>query len=178
MYLFSVSGTKPNGLDDEYVIMATNNELCIKSYQHLFPGENEYVWRNMYNRDFIVFKVKKLYDSSDRIKVYVEIIDYRYHDVSKKLVGQGTMYIMKHRMSRPLESDFNLCSIRDFEVIVVNENKFLLPEKQKSYESEFKIYAGLDGFRNFRQSYDIFNEDRDEDDSLSYQSFLRSNRFR
>jgi hypothetical protein len=148
--------------------MVTNNESCIRAYKFLFPGENEYVWRSPNNRDFILFKVNGLYDSFDKIRVYVEILDCRWGDVSKKLVGEGTMNIMRYRMSHPLESDFNLCSIRDFEIVVVN---------QKSSKSEFKIYTGLKGFDTLRESSYLFNDDRD-DGLTSYETLLGTNRFR
>jgi hypothetical protein len=157
--------------------METNNESCIKAYKRLFPGENEYVWRSPNNRDFILFKVNGLYDSFDEIRVYVELIDYRYSDVSKKLVGEGTMNIMRYHMSHPLESDFNLCSIRDFEIVVVNQNKFLLPSKPRKFQSEFKIYTGLRGFDTLKESSYLFNDDRD-DDIMSYTSLLGTNKFR
>jgi hypothetical protein len=157
--------------------MVTNNESRIRAYKFLFPGEKEYVWESLGNRDFIKFKVSGLYDSFDKIRVYVELIDYRYSDVSKKLVGEGTMNIMRYRMSHPLESDFNLCSINNFDVLVINESKFLLPEKSKKFQPEFKIYTGRAGFNTLRESSYLFKDDKD-DDIMSYMSLLGTNRFR
>jgi len=177
MYLFRVSSTEPNGLDDEYIIMDKVKQSCVKAYQRLFPGEKEYVWRSKLTKDFILFKVKGFSDFSDNISVYVEIIDYRYEDISKKMVDIQTMRVFKHRMMFPLRVDFSICSIQNYDIRITNESKFLLPEKKNKYNPEFKIYTGLRGFDTIRESSYIFNDDRD-DDIMSYMTLLGTNRFR
>lgn len=177
MYLFSVSGTEPNGLDDEYVIMDKVKQSCVNAYKRLFPGEKVYKWESKINKDFILFKIKGFSEFSNDVSVYIEIIDYRYHDVSKKMVDKGVMSSFKQRMKIPLKFDFAICSIQDYDVRITNESKFTLPEKKKSYEPEFKIFTGLKGFESIRQSSYIFDEDR-EDDLMSYMRLLGTNRFR
>ena len=177
MYLFSVSRTEPYGLDDEYVIMDVSQKSCVIAYQRLFPEEKVYKWESKITNDFIIFKVKGFTDFYKDITVRVEIIDYRYSGVSKKMINQNTMSAFKQRMKIPLRVDFSICSITNFNILVINDSKFILPEKQKKFQPEFKIYTGKSGFDTLRESSYLFNDDKD-DDTLSYQSFLRTNRFR
>ena len=177
MYLFSVSGTEPNGLDDEYVIMDKSQKSCVVAYQRIFPEEKLYKWQSKITNDFITFKVKGFTEFYKNITVRVEIIDYRYEDVSKKMISQLTMSTFKERMKIPLRIDFSICSITHFYILVINDSKFILPEKPKDFQPEFKIYTGRAGFDSLRESSYLFNDDKD-DDLLSYQSFLRTNRFR
>jgi hypothetical protein len=177
MYLFSVSGTKPNGLDDEYVIMDNNQKSCVNAYQRLFPGENEYIWKSIITDDFISFKVKGFSEFYNDITVYIEIIDYRYDNISKKMIDKYTMNVFKHRMKIPLNFDFSVCSINNFDIKITNESKFLLPEKRNKYNPEFKIYTGLRGFDTLKESSYLFNDDRD-DDIMSYTRLLGTNKFR
>jgi hypothetical protein len=93
------------------------------------------------------------------------------------MVDTHTMRIFKHRMMLPLKFDFSICSIQNYDIRVTNENKFLLPEKRKSYKPEFKIYTGLRGFDTIRESSYFFNDDRD-DGLTSYETLLGTNRFR
>lgn len=178
MYLFSVSGTEPNGLDDEYVIMDKVKQSCVNAYKRLFPGEKVYVWNSKLKKDFILFKVKGFSELFNDITVYVEIIDYRFNDVSKKMVNKGTMSAFKQRMKNILRVDFSICSIEQYDIRITNESKFLLPEKQKSYEPEFKIYTGYKGFDTIRHSSYIFGDDDRDDDLMSYMRLLGTNRFR
>jgi hypothetical protein len=164
-------------VDDEYVIMDKFKQSCIKAYQRVFPGENTYVWKSSISEDFISFKVRGFSDFSDNISVYVEIIDYRYDDISKKMVDKKTMEFFKYRMMIPLKFDFSICSIDNYDIAITNESKFLLPEKRKSYKPEFKIYTGLRGFDTIRESSYLFNDDRD-DGLTSYERLLGTNRFR
>jgi hypothetical protein len=173
MYLFRVSGTEPNGLDDEYVIMDKNQKSCIIAYQRVFPGENVYTWNSKITDDFITFKVKGFSEFYDDITVYIEIIDYRYENISKKMIDNYTMSVFKHRMKIPLSFDFSVCSIKNFDIIVSNQSKFLLPEKPKKYQPEFKIYTGGKGFETIRESSYLFNDDKD-DLKMSYQMSLMS----
>jgi len=177
MYVFPVSSTKPNGLDDEYVIMGKDKQYCVKAYQRLFSEEKVYKWESKISKDFILFKVKGFSEISNDILVYVEIIDYRYNDVSKKMIEKSVTSLFKYRMKISLNFDFAICSIQDYDIRITNESKFILPEKQKLFKPEFKIYTGLKGFESIRQSSYIFDEDR-EDDLMSYMRLLGTNRFR
>ena len=157
--------------------MDKNQKSCVNAYQRLFPGENEYTWKSKLTDDFILFKVKGFSEFYDDITVYIEIIDYRYENISKKMIDKYAMSVFKHRMKIPLSFDFSVCSINNFDIRVTNESKFLLPEKRNKYNPEFKIYTGLKGFDTIRQSSYLFNDHRD-DDIMSYTKLLGTNRFR
>jgi hypothetical protein len=165
-------------LDDELLVMGKFKESCIKVYKRLFPGEKGYVWKSKLNNDFILFKIKGFSDFTDDISVYVEIIDYRYDNISKKMIDRQTMVIFKHRMKHPLKFDFSMCSIQDYDIKITNESKFTLPEKPRKYESDFKIYTGMKGFETIRNSSFLFNDEVD-DSLMSYKkALLGTNRFR
>lgn len=165
-------------MDDEYVIMDENQKACVNAYERLFPGENIYKWESNITDDFILFKVKGFTDCFKNITVRVEIIDYRYNDVSKKMISNFEMTTFKQRMRISLRVDFSICSINDFGIIVINYSKFILPDKRKTYEPELKIYTGLKGFESFKSSpYDILSNDN-EDELFSYSRLLGTNRFR
>lgn len=175
MYLFRVSSTKPNGLDDEYVIMENITKNSIESFNRLFPKDKEYFWGRSTGGDFIKFKIIGLSDLSDTIRVYVEILDYCWREVNKRMIDEGTLNIMTYRMNDPIEFDLAMCSIRDYEIIVDNRHKFLLPSKPRKFQSEFKIYTGRESLRS---SLYLFNDDVG-DDLMSYQmELLGTNRLR
>lgn len=177
MHLFSVSGTEPNGLDDEYVVMSKQNEYSVRIYHRLCPGEKIYNWMSRLNDDFLSFKVKGFTEFVGDLTVQVEIIDYRIDGVRKKMVDKTEMIIFKSKIKNLLKEDLIFCSVDKFYVLVINDSKFLLPEKPKKFQPEFMIYTGKAGFDSLRESSYLFNDDED-DDLLSYQSLLRTNRFR
>ena len=162
-------------MDDEYVIMDENQKSCVIAYQRVFPGEKFYKWQSKFKSDYIFFKIIRFGDNYRNITVFVEIIDYKLDGVNKKMIEKSIMDNFKYKMKMSLSFDFSICSIKFFDIIIVNESKFLLPEKQKN-KPEFKIYTGLRGMESLRSSsYDIFNSD-DDDDTLSYSRFIKTNK--
>jgi hypothetical protein len=144
MYLFSVSRTKPNGLDDELLIMESFIKQSIDAYNRLFIDNNEYIWVSTHSKDFLKFQVIKLDGLiRDKILVSVKILDYSWDGISKKLLDQtGLMVLTRIMKKSSLKFDFSMCSINDFDIFIINESKFKLPEKRKTYTPEFKIYTG------------------------------------
>ena len=176
MYLFSVSSTEPNGLDDVYVIMESHTQHSIDSYKRLFLDNNEYIWKSEHSKDFLKFQVIELDDFTGKIRVSVKILDYRKDGISKKLLDRTGLLLFDRIMRKPLNFDLSICSIKDFLIYIINENKFLLPEKQK-LKPTFTIYTGRGGFDTLRESSYLFNDDRD-DLMMSYEMGLRVNRNR
>ena len=175
MYLFSVSRTKPNGMDDEYVIMESYTQHSINSYKRLFLDNNEYIWESNSSKDFTKFKVLELIGFRGKIRVYVEILDYRWDGISKKLLDNTGVFLLKRQTIDVLKFDFLLCSIKNCEIIINNESRIKLPEKPKKFQSEFKIYTGRAGFDTLRESSYLFNDEKD-DLIMSYQMALGVNR--
>lgn len=179
MYLFRVSSTKPNGLDDEYVIMKNILKTCIAVYNRAFLGKKEYVWEGGLNDSTVIkFKVIELNLSTfdeNKVIVSVELLDYRFHGVSIKMLKTIELKIFQHRMLESLKSELSLCSITYPEIRIVNQNKFLLPEKK--LKPTFTIYTGRGGFDTLRESSYLFNDDRD-DLMKSYEMALGVNRNR
>jgi hypothetical protein len=173
MYLFSVSSTEPNGLDDVNLIMESENK--IKAFKRLFPGDREYVWESEHSKDFLKFQVINLDSFKDKILVSVRILDYRWDGISKKLLDKVGLMVLTRLMKKSVNFDFSMCSIRDFDFYIINESKFLLPEKKKSYNPEFKIYTGRGGFETLRDSSYLLQDDNN-DLMMSYQMALGVNR--
>jgi hypothetical protein len=159
MYLFSVSRTKPNGLDDEYVIMESIIKNSIDSYKRLFLDKNEYLWESEHSKDFLKFQVIKLDGFRDKTLISVRILDYKWDGISKKLLDSTGVMVITRLMKKSLYFDFSICSINDFDFYIINENKFRLPEKRKPFQSEFKIYTGRGGFETLRNSSYLFSDD-------------------
>ena len=174
MYLFRVSSTKPNGLDDEYVIMESHIQHSIDSYKRLFLDKNEYLWESDSSKDFTKFKVLELIGFRDKIRVYVEILDYRWDGVSKKLLDNTGFFLLKRQTIELLKFDFSLCSIKNYEIVINNESKIKLPEK-KNLKSGFKIYTGMMGYETLRDSSYLFQDSKD-DLMMSYEMALGVNR--
>jgi hypothetical protein len=159
-----------------------NNILktCVNIYNRVFLGKKEYMWGNNLNLTFIKFKVIELNPSmldENKVIVSVELLDYRLEGVSKKMLNNFELRIFQRRMLESLKSELFLCSITYTEIRIVNQSKFLLPEKRKQLQSEFKIYTGTRGFDTLRESSYLFNDDRD-DSLTSYTTLLGPNRFR
>jgi len=83
--------------------------------------------------------------------------------------------VITRLMKKSLNFDFSICSIRDFDFYIINESKFRLPEKKKSYNPEFKIYTGRGGFDTLRESSYLFSDDT-SDLLKSYEMALGVNR--
>ena len=159
MYLFRVSGTKPNGLDDEYVIMESFLKHSIDSYKRLFLDNNEYIWESENSKDFLKFQVVELDDFTGKIRITIKILDYRNDGISKKLLDRTGLKLFDRIMRKPLNFNLSICSINDFDIFIINGDKFILPEKRKPFQSEFKIYTGRGGFETLRNSSYLFSDD-------------------
>ena len=174
MYLFRVSSTKQNGLDDVNVIM--KNENKVKAFKRLFPGNREYVWESKHSKDFLKFQVIELDGLiRDKILVSVKILDYSWDGISKKLLDQTGLMVLTRIMKKPLNFDFSMCSINDFDIYIINSSQFSLPEKQKRKPS-YTIYTGRGGFETLRDSSYLLQDDIVDDSIMSYSMALGTNR--
>ena len=174
MYLFRVSGPKPYGLDDVNVIM--KNENKVKAFKRLFPGNREYVWESKHSKDFLKFQVIELDGLiRDKILVSVKILDYSWDGISKKLLDQTGLMVLTRIMKKPLNFDFSMCSINDFDIYIINSSQFSLPEKQKRKPS-YTIYTGRGGFETLRDSSYLLQDDIVDDSIMSYSMALGVNR--
>ena len=179
MYLLRVSGTEPNGLDDEYVMMESIIKNSIDSYKRLFLDKNEYLWESEHSKDFLKFQVINLDGSiRDKILIFVKILDYKWDGISKKLLDRTGVMVITRIMKKSLNFDLSICSIKDFDFYIINEDKFRLPEKKKSYNPEFKIYTGRGGFETFRDSSYLLQDDIFDDSIMSYSMALGCSRNR
>lgn len=158
--------------------MGNNQQSYIDTYKRLFFDENEYIWESPHSKDFTKFRVVGLISLIDKIRVSVEILDYRWDDVSKKLLDRTGLFVLKRQLTKPLKFDFSMCSITNFEIVIINESRFSLPVKQNLYRPEFKIYTGKVGFDTLRESSYIFQDDIVDDSKMTFSMALRCGRNR
>ncbi len=162
-------------MDDELLIMKC--ETKIKAFKRLFPGEGVYVWKNDRTDGFIQFKLVSIKSNNlmddDILTIYVELLDYKYQSVRKKLINQSVIRQFKNYINDRLKFDLAICSINNVEIRITNESKFILPEKTKSYKPELKIYTGLRGYETLRDSSFLFSDEVD-DSLMSYSMALMS----
>ena len=140
--------------------MNKNQEDSVKAFKRIFPGEPEYIWNSTVNKDFLSFKIKDFSECSKDVLIYVEIIDYCYDNVNLKKVSYMRMSIFKEKMKRVLNFDLSVCSIEQYDIRIINQDKFIIPEKTK--KSELKIYTGRIGFEDLETSSYLFNDDKDD----------------
>jgi hypothetical protein len=103
-------------------------------------------------------------------------LDYRKDGISKKLLDQTGLMVLTRIMKKSLNFDFSICSINDFDIFIINESKFSLPEKQK-LKPTFTIYTGRGGYETLRNSSYLFSDDT-SDLLKSYEMALGVNRNR
>ena len=156
--------------------MESHIQHSIDSYKRLFLDKNEYLWESDSSKDFTKFKVLELIGFRDKIRVYVEILDYRWDGVSKKLLDNTGFFLLKRQTMELLKFDFSLCSIKNSEIVINNESRIKLPEK-KNIKSGFKIYTGVRGYETLKNSSYLFSDEVD-DSLMSYSTLLGTNRFR
>jgi hypothetical protein len=155
--------------------MESHIQHSIESYRRLFLDNNEYLWESDSSKDFTKFKVLELIGFRGKIRVHIEILDYRWDGISKKLLDNTGFFLLKRQTIETLKFDFSLCSIKNCEIIIYNESKIKLPEKPKKLKPTFTIYTGRGGFDTLRESSYLFNDDRD-DLMMSYEMALGVNR--
>lgn len=164
-------------MDDEYVIMESIIKHSIDAYNRLFLKDNVYVWDNENNKDFLKFQVVELDGFTGKIRVSVKILDYRNNGISKQLLDKTGLLLFDCIMRKPLNFDLSICSINDFDIYIINSSQFILPEKPKKFQPEFKIYTGRKGFETLRNSSYLFSDDT-SDLLMSYEMALGVNRNR
>ena len=157
--------------------MESHIQHSVDSYKRLFLDKNEYLWESDSSKDFTKFKVLELIGFRGKIRVHIEILDYRWDGISKKLLDNTGFFLLKRQTIETLKFDFSLCSIKNCEIVINNESRIKLPEKPKKFQPEFKIYTGRGGVDTLRESSYLFNDDRN-DDIMSYTRLLGTNRFR
>lgn len=85
-------------MDDELLTMKCENK--IKAFKRLFPGDGVYVWKNDRTDGFIQFKLISIKSNNlmddDILTIYVELLDYKYQSVRKKLINQSVIRQFKH----------------------------------------------------------------------------------
>jgi hypothetical protein len=159
MYLFSVSRTKPNGMDDVKL-----NELSegapILAYKKFFGGKI-YHFKHSNGRFTATFRVKDItlcYDGGYRI--WCEILHLGYQDRDK--INSSEMNLLQSYFKMTTRSDLNLCSIDNVDIVIVNRTRFEIIEKKSLHT----VKGGYDFYNKSIQHYS-YTSPKDELTSLT-----------
>ena len=118
MYIFSVSRTKPNGMDDVDVNKLSDSTPVVM-YKKFF-GEKIYDWKHSTGDIFSVsFKVKDItlcYGGGYR--VWCEVLSLNYKGEAK--ISLSKLNLLQSYFRKVLNTDLSLCSIDDVDVINVS----------------------------------------------------------
>lgn len=160
MYIFSVSRTKPNGMDDVDVTQLSNSTPVV-IYKKFF-GEKIYNWKHSTGDIFSVsFKVKDItlcYGGGYR--VWCEILSLNYR--GEKKIDSSKMNILQSVFKKLLSEDFSLFSINDVDIVILNRDIFEVVEK-KSLDT---LKGGYDFYNKSIKNYS-YTSPKDELTSLT-----------
>ena len=147
MYLFSVSRTKPNGMDDVNVNELSNSTPVV-AYKKFF-GEKIYYWKHSSGDVFEVpFKVKDITLSYGvGYRVWCEILTLNYR--GEKKINSSKMNLLQSYFKRQLSEDFSLFSINDVDIVILNRDTFEIVEKKSLYT----IKGGYDFYNKSIKNY-------------------------
>lgn len=128
MYIFSVSRTKPNGMDDVDVNKLSDSTPVVM-YKKFF-GEKIYDWKHSTGDIFRVsFKVKDItlcYGGGYR--VWCEILSL--NNRGERKIDSSKMNILQSVFKKQLSEDFSLFSINDVDIVILNRDTFEIVEKK------------------------------------------------
>ena len=160
MYLFSVSSTKPNGMDDVNV-NGLSDSTPVVIYKKFF-GEKIYEWKHPRGVGFRVsFKVKDITLSyGGGYKVWCEILYLNYRGERK--IDSSVMNTLQSYFRRQLSEDFCLFSINDVDIVILNRDTFEIVDKKSSHT----LMGGYDFYNKSVSKYSIFSP-KDELTSLT-----------
>jgi hypothetical protein len=156
---------------DDVNVNEYSDGVPIKLYKKFFKDKVYFYKTKEWCVSYKVGEITLAYGGGYRVQCM--ILNLKYNLDNK--VSSSKMNLLCSYFRNGIKGDLGLFSMNDLDVVILNRNTFEIVEKQKPSQSKFKIYTGLYGFENFKQSYDIFNDYNDEDDLLS---FLRKDRFR
>lgn len=159
MYLFSVSRTKPNGMDDVNVNQLSESTPVVM-YKKFF-GEKIYDWKPSTGDIFSVsFKVKDItlcYGGGYR--VWCEILSLNYRGERK--IDSSKMNLLQSYFKRQLSEDFSLFSINDVDIVILNRDTFEIVEKKSLHT----LKGGYDFYNKSIKNYS-YTSPKDELTSL------------
>lgn len=150
MYLFSISRTKQDGMDDVNV-NGLSDGAPILVYKKFF-GSKIYEWKHSNGDVFSVsFKVKDItFAYGGGYRIWCEILELKYNGERK--ISSSKMNLLQYHFKRTLNTDLNLCSIDDVDIVIYNRTQFVVEEKslntlKDGYEfyhksvSKYSIYS-------------------------------------
>ena len=160
MYLFSVSRTKPNGMDD-VKLNELSDSTPVVMYKKFF-GEKIYNWKHSSVDVFEVpFKVKDITLSyGGGYRVWCEILTLNYRGERK--IDSSKMNLLQSYFKRQLSEDFSLFSINDVDIVILNRDTFEIVEKKSLHT----LKGGYDFYNKSIKNYS-YTSPKDELTSLT-----------
>lgn len=160
MYVFSISRTKQDGMDDVNVNGLSDSAPLI-AYEKFFGGKI-YEWKHLNGDVFrVCFRVKDItFAYGGGYRIWCEILRLNYNGEQK--VNSSKMNLLQSYFKRTLNTDLNLCSIDDVDVVIYNRMQFEIVEKKSLHT----IKGGYDFYNKSVQSYSYISP-KDELTSLT-----------
>ena len=151
MHIFSVSRTKPNGMDDVDVNQLSDSTPVVM-YKKFF-GEKIYDWKHSTEDIFSVsFKVKDItlcYGGGYRVWCEISSLNYR----GERKIDSSKMNILQSVFKKQLSEDFSLFSINDVDIVILNRDTFEIVEK-KSLDT---LKGGYEFYHKSVSKYSIYS---------------------
>jgi hypothetical protein len=160
MYLFSVSSTKPNGMDDVNVNKLSDG-VPILMYKKFFGGKI-YDWKHHINETFnVVFRVKDItLCNGGGYRIWCEILSLKCNSGNK--INSSVMNLLQSYFKRTTNSDLRLCSIDDVDIVILNRDTFEIVEKKSLHT----LKGGYDFYNKSIKNYS-YTSPKDELTSLT-----------
>lgn len=160
MHIFSVSRTKPNGMDDVDVNQLSDSTPVVM-YKKFF-GEKIYNWKHSTEDIFSVsFKVKDItlcYGGGYR--VWCEVLSLNYKGEAK--ISLSKLNLLQSYFRKVLNTDLSLCSIDDVDVVILNRDQYEIVEKKSLHT----LGGGYEFYHKSVSKYSIYSP-KDELTSLT-----------
>ena len=159
MYLFSVSRTKSNGMDD-VKLNELSDSTPVVMYKKFF-GEKIYNWKHSSGDVFrVCFRVKDItFAYGGGYRIWCEILRLNYR--GEKKIDTSKMNLLQSYFKRELSEDFSLFSIDDVDVVIYNRTQFVVEEKSLN-----TIKSGYDFYNKSIKNYS-YTSPKDELTSLT-----------
>ena len=146
---------------DDVKLNELSDGVPILMYKKFFGGKI-YHYKHHINETFnVVFRVKDItLCNGGGYRIWCEILGLKYYEEQK--IDSSKMNLLQSYFKRTLNTDLNLCSIDDVDIVIYNRTQFEIVEKKSLHT----IKGGYDFYNKSIQSYS-YTSPKDELTSLT-----------
>lgn len=114
---------------DDVNVNKLSDSVPIIAYKKFFGGKI-YEWKHLSGDVFdVVFKVKDITLSyGGGYRIWCEILTLKYR--GERQINSSKMNLLQSYFKRTLNTDLNLCSINDVDIVILNRDTFEVVEKK------------------------------------------------